>query len=160
MQCSPKHLSRMCFSLNGCLDLFRPRRYRCNRYESHLEPGSENATRCFVKNKKYWLSFIRMDCSLIRFLRNWKYSICLQSIGFGAVIISAQKENKNKQTITRTYHYGINGSVLVFMDFGGEVLSNIKLTPHSDWKFTYFGFHTGFHFSLLTLKYRMPAYKM
>lgn len=52
IQCSPKHLSRMRFSLNGSRDLFRPRRYRCNRYESHLEPGSENASRCFIKNQK------------------------------------------------------------------------------------------------------------
>lgn len=52
MQCSSKHLSRMCSLLNGSRDLFRPRRYRCNRYESHLEPGSENATRCFIKNKR------------------------------------------------------------------------------------------------------------
>lgn len=80
--CSPKHLLRMRLSLNGSRDLFRPRRYRCNRYESHLEPGSENASRCFIKNKKYWLSFIRKDCSIIRFLWNWKCSIYWQNMGF------------------------------------------------------------------------------
>lgn len=31
IQCSPKHLSRMCSSLNGSRDLFRPLCYRCNR---------------------------------------------------------------------------------------------------------------------------------
>lgn len=121
-----------------------PRRYRSNRYESHLEPASENASRCFIKNKKYWFSFIRMDCSLIRFLRNWKCSVCLQSIGFRAVIISAQEENKYKQTITTHLPRWDKWESFGFDDFGRDVLSNIKLTPHPSWKFTYLGSYTGF----------------